>query len=80
MFAPDADVSPHTGKKISGLISDPRSIEHGNTRLPEQDETTSSSRSEPPSPTQSRINAAIAGVSCVLSQSSLFFSAHGVCI
>jgi protein DGCR14 len=65
MFVPDADVSPHIRKKVSGVPPDPRSIKHGNTRLPEQDETTSSSRSEPPSPTQSRINAAIVGVPCV---------------
>lgn len=65
MFSPDADVSPHTGKNVFGLPPDPRSIKYGNTRLPEQDESTPSTRSEPPSPTQSRIGAAIAGVSCV---------------
>jgi len=63
MFAPDADVSPHIGKNGYGSPPDPGSIKHDNTRLPEQDESTTSSRSEPPSPTRSRINAAIAGVS-----------------
>ncbi|KAF9651905.1 hypothetical protein BDM02DRAFT_425286 [Thelephora ganbajun] len=62
MFPPDADMSPHTSKSASGAPPDPRSIKHGNTRLPEQEESTSSGRSEPPSPTRSRIDAAIAGV------------------
>ncbi|KAI0286996.1 nuclear protein DGCR14 [Russula aff. rugulosa BPL654] len=39
----------------------PKIIKHGNTRLAEQDERLSSSRSEPPSPTQSRVDNAIAG-------------------
>lgn len=72
MFAPDADVSPHMGKNGYGPPPDPGSIKHDNTRLPEQDESTTSSRSEPPSPTRSRINAAIAGVSCVWSKFLVF--------
>ena len=71
MFAPDADVSPHSGRNVSGVPPDPKSIKHGNTRLPEQDESTSSTRSEPPSPTRSRINAAIVGVPCMSSCSPL---------
>jgi len=65
MFAPDADVSPHIGDNVSGAPSDPTSIKHGNTRLPEQEESNSSGRSEPPSPTRSRVGAAIAGVPCM---------------
>jgi len=65
MFAPDANVSPHIGKNASGAPPEPGSIKHGNTRLPEQEESMSSGRSEPPSPTRSRIDAAIAGVPCM---------------
>lgn len=65
MFSPDADVSPHAGNNVSGTPPEPGIIKHGNTRLPEQEESTSSSRSEPPSPTRSRVDAAIAGVPCM---------------
>ncbi|KAJ6519941.1 nuclear protein DGCR14 [Mycena sanguinolenta] len=62
MFAPDANESPyHT--RPTAPISDPRAIVHGSTRLPEQDDSHSHSRSlsAPPSPTRSHINAAIMG-------------------
>lgn len=40
-------------------------VSHGNTRLKEQEHASSSSGlSEPPSPTRSRINAAITGTPC----------------
>ncbi|KAI0348443.1 hypothetical protein BDW22DRAFT_1350657 [Trametopsis cervina] len=67
MFPPDADVSPYH-PALTAVPKDtkpppPRIIKYGNTRLPEQDDTPSASgsRSAPPSPTRSRIDAAIAG-------------------
>jgi protein DGCR14 len=70
MFPPDADVTPY---EISGSAAanrargEPKVIKHGNTRLPEQEESTDSrSISAPPSPTRSRIDAAIAGTPCKL--------------
>ncbi|KAJ7038073.1 nuclear protein DGCR14 [Mycena alexandri] len=62
MFAPDADESPyHT--KPSESTGDPRAIVHNSTRLLEQDDWRSNSRSmsAPPSPTRSYVNAAIMG-------------------
>ncbi len=67
MFAPDADVSPYSvdvlgqmekasGKPIS-------QIHHANTRLPEQSDEFET-RQEPPSPSRSRIAAAISGTPC----------------
>jgi len=64
MFAPGADVSPYDPSSSSAAAKGPpKTIKHGNTRLPEQDDAPSSSRaaSEPPSPTQSRVDNAIAG-------------------
>ncbi|KAJ6503415.1 nuclear protein DGCR14 [Mycena vitilis] len=62
MFAPDADESPYHPRPTESS-GDPRAIVHGSTRLPEQDDSRSSSRamSAPPSPTRSHINAAIMG-------------------
>ncbi|KAH9985409.1 nuclear protein DGCR14 [Russula compacta] len=67
MFAPGADVSPYDPSS-SPANNTPakgplKTIKHGNTRLPEQGEGLSSSQvlSEPPSPTQSRVDNAIAG-------------------
>ncbi|EJD03841.1 uncharacterized protein FOMMEDRAFT_139979 [Fomitiporia mediterranea MF3/22] len=64
MFPPDADVAPHDlikpGTPAAPTRGEPKAIKHGNTRLPEQSET-SSGMSEPPSPTRSRIDAAIMG-------------------
>ena len=67
MFPPDADVSPyHPSATPADLGGDPKSIAHTSTRLPEQSDPSSSSRalSAPPSPTRSRIDAAIAGTPC----------------
>lgn len=66
MFPPDADVSPYAS---SGVVNtenvEAKVINYGNTRLPEQNETsTGPALSEPPSPTRSRIDAAIAGTPC----------------
>ena len=69
MFSPDADVSPYhpppkvnTSEKKDGSS---KIISHGNTRLMEQEhKTNSSGLSEPPSPTRSRIDAAISGTPC----------------
>jgi protein DGCR14 len=73
MFSPGADVSPYdpssSSAKSTPAKGPPKTIKHGNTRLPEQDEGLSSSRaaSEPPSPTQSRVDNAIAGTPCAFS-------------
>jgi len=69
MFSPGVDVSPYdpSSSKSTPSKGPPKTIKHGNTRLPEQDESLSSSSralSEPPSPTQSRVDNAIAGTPC----------------
>ncbi|KAJ2920185.1 hypothetical protein MD484_g21, partial [Candolleomyces efflorescens] len=67
MFSPDADVSPYQQTSIQKEPEKhPKTIKYGNTRLPEQEESSSASRSisAPPSPTRSRINAAIDGTPC----------------
>jgi len=64
MFPPDADQSPYNSKPAEGTTDPkavPRVIEYPNTRLPEQDDAHNPTPSEPPSPTRSRIDAAIAG-------------------
>ncbi|KAF9068111.1 nuclear protein DGCR14 [Rhodocollybia butyracea] len=66
MFPPDADSSPyHQKPKKSPPIpsNEARTIAYDSTRLAEQDYSSDVKRplSEPPSPTRSRINAAIAG-------------------
>ncbi|KAI8980673.1 nuclear protein DGCR14 [Trametes punicea] len=65
MFPPDADVSPYhpppTTKAVEDAKGPPKAIKHLNTRLPEQDDKPDHSLSVPPSPTRSRIDAAIAG-------------------
>lgn len=71
MFPPDADVSPYDPSvSVTPNIpirGDPKAIKYGNTRLPEQNESTSGpTPSEPPSPSRSRIEAAIAGTTCKL--------------
>lgn len=68
MFPPDADVSPYDpSTSIVSVKADvvPRIIKHDSTRLPEQDTADKTrSLSVPPSPTQSRIDAAIEGTPC----------------
>ncbi|TFK76988.1 hypothetical protein BDN72DRAFT_830162 [Pluteus cervinus] len=63
MFAPDADVAPYDSTRTASLKpTAPKVIKYANTRLPEQDEAPASrSMSVPPSPTRSRIEAAITG-------------------
>ncbi|KAF8140145.1 nuclear protein DGCR14 [Boletus edulis] len=65
MFPPDADVSPYDpSTSVVSVKADavPGVVKHSNTRLPEQDTASKSqSLSVPPSPTQSRIDAAIEG-------------------
>ncbi|KAF7799027.1 hypothetical protein EIP86_010257 [Pleurotus ostreatoroseus] len=66
MFAPDADASPYHPKPTTQTAEDakpppPKIIKYNNTRLPEQDDAPATRASEPPSPTRSRIDAAIAG-------------------
>lgn len=68
MFPPDADESPYHAKPrpvpADEKLPPPKVIKYGNTRLPEQDDTPVESISAPPSPTRSRIEAAIAGTPC----------------
>jgi len=66
MFSPDADVSPYHNPasytRPTEAKGDPKSIKHLNTRLPEQDDSSDSrGLPVPPSPTRSRIDAAISG-------------------
>ncbi|KAG9314468.1 nuclear protein DGCR14 [Chiua virens] len=65
MFPPDADVSPYDPSTSTISVKPevvPKVVKHDNTRLPEQDTTgKSQSLSAPPSPTRSRIDAAIEG-------------------
>jgi len=65
MFPPDADVAPYDpSTSIVSVKADavPRVVKHRNTRLPEHDPAgKTESLSVPPSPTQSRIDAAIEG-------------------
>ena len=73
MFPPDADVSPYNpaaAKALEDAKAPPKTIKHGNTRLPEQEEKPDHSISAPPSPTRSRIDAAIAGTPCECTASS----------
>ncbi|KAI1793891.1 nuclear protein DGCR14 [Ganoderma leucocontextum] len=64
MFPPDADVAPYNSSSANaaeGSKGPPKVIKHGNTRFPGQDDRADHSLSAPPSPTRSRIDAAIAG-------------------
>ncbi|KAG8928565.1 hypothetical protein FRC01_005744 [Tulasnella sp. 417] len=77
MFPPDADVSPYQMSSSELLTEGTRreapTIVHANTRLPEQSEGAEGSvagSSVPPSPTRSRIAAAISGLSYVPSTDS----------
>ncbi|KAG8958932.1 hypothetical protein FRC00_002135 [Tulasnella sp. 408] len=77
MFPPDADVSPYQTSSSELLAEGSRTeaptIVHANTRLPEQSEGAEGSvagSSVPPSPTRSRIAAAISGLSYVPSTDS----------
>lgn len=66
MFPPDADASPYDLDPTASSSADSKAIKYGNTRLPEQEEKISSGLSEPPSPTRSRVEAAITGTPCKL--------------
>jgi protein DGCR14 len=75
MFAPDADESPYhqstkpsIPKPITEGIREPKSITYSSTRLPSPPPE-SSEQMVPPSPTRSRIDAAISGVPYVPSGS-----------
>ncbi|KAF4605326.1 hypothetical protein EYR40_004110 [Pleurotus pulmonarius] len=63
MFPPDANESPYHTSTSVVTKPNPKVVLHSNTRLPEQEESTNFTRSlsEPPSPTRSRIDAAISG-------------------
>ncbi len=76
MFPPDADTSPYASSSNANGKGDPKVIIYGNTRLPEQEESIGGSAlSEPPSPTRSRVIAAIAGhhVSLVFDKVAMSF-------
>lgn len=68
MFPPDADVSPYhvppRNASAGSSKGEPKVIKHTNTRLPEQEENMSPALTEPPSPTRSRVEAAITGTPC----------------
>jgi protein DGCR14 len=62
MFSPDADASPYHGPTgHNPRVKDPKSIAYDSTRLIEDPSPSSQSQSVPPSPTHSRIDAAIMG-------------------
>lgn len=74
MFPPDADIAPYNVSTAASALptrGESKSIKYTNTRLPEQSEGPSrlGSVSEPPSPTRSRIDAAIMGTPCTYSSS-----------
>ena len=67
MFPPDADVLPYdpsTAVSKPSTEPDPRVIRHSNTRMPTQEDSSFTGLPVPPSPTRSRIDAAIAGTPC----------------
>ena len=81
MFPPGADVSPYdpsnSSAKSTHAKGPPKTIKHGNTRLPEQEgQSSSQATSEPPSPTQSRVENAIAGTPCALFHVDCVFVRH----
>ncbi|KAG7099330.1 hypothetical protein E1B28_001188 [Marasmius oreades] len=65
MFSPDADSCPYHENSRVDIVpkGEERTIHYSSTRLPEQDDSVnrSQSLSSPPSPTRSRIDAAIQG-------------------
>lgn len=84
MFSPDADISPYdpasSAWRDNKLQPDPKFIKHGNTRMPEHEQSSSSTggrgASEPPSPTRSRIDAAIAGTPCTFVHSFNIYTSY----
>ena len=72
MFAPDADISPYDPPlDTSENDSVPKIVNYASTRLIELEHNAGDSRasSAPPSPTRSRVNAAISGTPCERSSS-----------
>jgi len=67
MFAPDADESPYHPKITLKPEVNLETVSYASTRLPEQEHTVGDpkSMSAPPSPTRSRIDAAISGTPCM---------------
>jgi protein DGCR14 len=73
MFAPDADISPYDPPlETAEDDSVPKIVNYANTRLIELEHNVGDSRasSAPPSPTRSRVDAAITGTPCKRSLSS----------
>lgn len=73
MFAPDADISPYDPPPEAADDDDsvPKIVNYASTRLIELEHNVGDSRasSAPPSPTRSRVDAAIIGTLCKPSQS-----------
>jgi protein DGCR14 len=62
MFAPDANISPYHQPKSAQVDANLKGVHYASTRLPEHEHQVGESEfSEPPSPTRSRIDAAITG-------------------
>ncbi|PPR00643.1 hypothetical protein CVT24_000866 [Panaeolus cyanescens] len=62
MFAPDADISPYDHPEPeTTVVNDSKEINYSSTRLDEHTVGDATSTSAPPSPTRSRIDAAITG-------------------
>lgn len=66
MFAPDADSSPYHRPESARVDADLKGVSYTGTRLPEHEHSLGDSTSvcAPPSPTRSRIDAAITGTPC----------------
>jgi protein DGCR14 len=68
MFAPDADISPYHQPKSVQIDANLKGVDYASTRLPDNEHQVGESKSvsAPPSPTRSRIDAAITGTPCEL--------------
>lgn len=66
MFPPDADESPYhkAAQADTKSTEDPKVVVYSSTRLQEESSSASRGLSAPPSPTRSRIDAAIKGTPC----------------
>lgn len=65
MFAPDADIAPYDHPEPeTDVVNDFKEINYASTRLEEHTVGDAAPVSAPPSPTRSRIDAAITGTPC----------------
>jgi protein DGCR14 len=77
MFAPDADISPYDlPPETAEDDGVPKIVNYANTRLIELEHNVADSRasSAPPSPTRSRVDAAITGTPCKCSLSLYLYT------